>query len=323
MRAIVMTGRDQLELKEQPLPEPGPGQVRVQTAACGICATDLEMLNGDARVRIPTVLGHEWSGWIDAVGPAGDESLIGQQCVAENVLSDGGEVGFEHPGGCGEYLITEESRVHVLRPGLPPEVATLIEPLAVCVRGLRRVGLRRPVPRVLIFGDGPIGLLCVMLLRHMGVPQVDVVGGRAKRLILAEQLGARRAVNFFGLSAPIGEGLRAELPDPYSIIIEASGNPEGLAAAIRMAPKQSRLLLLGAYGHRQASCQASLIQGKELELIGSNASAGAWEEAVRLAVSGKLPLERLVSHRLPATDYDEALQRVRHDPAVVKTVLVW
>lgn len=322
MKAIVMTAPQQLELREQPMPEPGPGQVRVRTAACGICATDLEMIGGDDRVTYPTILGHEWSGWIDAVGPGGDEGLIGQQCVAENVLSDGGEVGFEHPGGCGEYLITEASRLQILDPQLPPELATLIEPIAVCVRGLRRLRANRKLP-TLIFGDGPIGLICLMLLRHMGAKAVDMVGGRHVRMELAKDLGARKTWSWPDLGAAPVQALREHVADKYPLMIEASGNPEALNAAIELAPRQGRILLLGGYNHRKTPCQWGLVQTREIELVGSNASADAWSEATQLAVRRALPLERLVTHRIGAANYHEALRRIRQDESVVKTVLMW
>ena len=72
------------------------------------------MISGWERTTFPAVPGHEWSGTVDAVGLGVNPSLVGKLCVAENVLSDGGEVGFEHFGAYTEYLLTEASRLHVL-----------------------------------------------------------------------------------------------------------------------------------------------------------------------------------------------------------------
>ena len=163
MKAIVNTGPGQLLLRDWPLPEPRPGQVRVRTGACGVCATDLKMIAGWERTGFPAIPGHEWAGTVDAVGAGADPGLDGCRCVAENVLSDGGEVGFEHPGGYGEYLLTEAANVHVLPDDFPLPEATLIEPLAVAVRALRRLRLENR-SSALVFGDGPIGLLILLLL---------------------------------------------------------------------------------------------------------------------------------------------------------------
>jgi threonine dehydrogenase-like Zn-dependent dehydrogenase len=171
MRAIVNTGPNRLEMLELPLPEPGPGQVRIRTGAVGICATDLAMIAGWERTGFPAIPGHEWAGTVDAVGPGGNRSLIGRRCVAENVLSDGKEVGFEHPGGYGEYFLTEEAKLQVLPDDFPFTTAALIEPLAVAVHGKHRLRADAADP-ILILGDGPVGLLMLLVLLHEGPKQI-------------------------------------------------------------------------------------------------------------------------------------------------------
>src|SRR5260221_8618364 len=195
MKAIVNTAPNELTMLAYPTPEPGPGQVRIRTEACGICATDLHLIAGWNRTGYPTVPGHEWSGTVDATGLEVDPGLVGKRCVAENVLTDGGEVGFEHPGGYAEYFLTEASNLHVLPADFPSATAALIEPLAVVTRALKRLRPRNR-NKVLISGDGPIGLLTLMGLRHAGVEQIVMVGGRAGRLALARELGARATYHF-------------------------------------------------------------------------------------------------------------------------------
>jgi len=94
MKAIVNTAPNQLTLLDYPLPEPGPGQVRIRTASCGICATDLELIAGWERTGFPTVPGHEWAGYVDKTVPGVESRPVGQPCVADNVLADGSEVGL-------------------------------------------------------------------------------------------------------------------------------------------------------------------------------------------------------------------------------------
>lgn len=323
MRAIVNTGPGQLEWQDWPLPSPGPGQVRIRTGACGICATDVEMIAGWPRTGFPAIPGHEWSGTIDSVGEGVSPTLIGQRCVAENVLSDGGEVGFEHPGGYGEYLVTEARLVHCLPPDFPFEVAALIEPLAVSVRGLRRLHLvdRRGA---LIFGDGVIGLLMLMLLLRAGVERVVLVGGRERRLRLATELGAAATVNYHATGDRLAAAIHDVEARTFPNVIEASGSVAAAQAGLELAGLGGHVLLLGDYGDGCASFRWNRLLHGEIELIGSNASAGAWPEAVRLAVSGELPLACLISHRLPAVHFAEGIQLARgHAPDVVKIVLEW
>jgi threonine dehydrogenase-like Zn-dependent dehydrogenase len=322
MKALVNTAPGQLEWKDWPMPEPGPGQVRIRTGACGICATDLEMINGWQRTGLPAIPGHEWAGVVDAVGCCGDTSLVGNRCVAENVLADGGEVGFEHAGGYAEYLITEARNIHVLPTGFPLAAATLIEPLAVCVRALNRLRLEQRTSAV-IFGDGPIGLLMLLLLRGENVAQIILVGGRSKRLNLARQFGATAVVNYHETQGNLAAAVAALPGAPFPHVVEASGSPAAMHASLDVADQGGKILVIGDYGDGRADFPWNRLLHRELELIGSNASAGAWTRAVELAVGGQIPLESLVSLRLPAASGVEAVQLVRESRDLVKVVLEW
>lgn len=323
MRAIANTGPGTLEMLEWPTPRPGPEQVLVRVAACGICATDLQMIDGWDRTGFPSVPGHEWSGTVEAVGPGVDEGWVGCRVVAENVLSDGGEVGFEYPGGYGEYLVTEALRLQVLPSRLSFPTATLIEPLAVCVRGIRRL---RPEGRgrVLVWGDGPIGLLTVALLRRAGIDEIWVVGGRAGRLQAACDLGATAVLNYHELGQDLAQGVASHRGTGLPSIVEASGSAAALQASLDLAAPGGRVLLLGDYGGAQARFDWNVILHRELELVGSCASAGAWEEAVQLTGQDQVPLSRLVTHTLPAERFADGISLAQsRDGDVIKVVLTW
>ncbi len=317
MKAIVNTAPGQLEFQDLPTPEPHAGQVRIHTVACGICATDLEMIAGWERTGFPAVPGHEWSGTVDAVGQGVDATLVGRPCVAENVLADGGEVGFEHPGGYAECFLTEAANLQVLPDDFDLNAAALIEPLAVCVRGMNRLGEFDRGGPVLVIGDGPIGLILVMLLQHHGASQIVLTGGRDPRLALARQFGAARTVNY-----------HTDRLDPSAgripTIIEASGNGAALNGALDLAAPQARILVLGDYGTTRADFPWNKLLHRELTVSGSNASADAWPAAVRLASEANLPLEKLVTHRLPAREFARGMELMRSRRAeVIKVILQW
>jgi len=323
MKAIVNTGPGELVWLELPLPEPGPGQVRVRTAACGICATDLAMIDGWGRTGFPSIPGHEWTGTVEAVAPGVDASLVGQLCVAENVLADGGEVGFEHPGGYGEYLLTEARNVYPLPPDFPPVVATLIEPLAVSVRAVRRLGLTDR-SAVLILGDGPIGLIVLMLLHRAGVDEIVLVGGREGRLSVARELGASATLNYHRLAGDLGVRLSSACGRRFPNVVEASGSSGGARVGLDLVAPRGRMLIVGDYGEARADFAWNRILLEEIELTGSNASGDAWPEAVRLATTGALPLARLVTHTLPASCFAEGIALARsHRDDVIKVALEW
>ena len=323
MKAIVNTGPGVLQLLEFPVPVAGPGEARVRTACCGICATDVRMVAGWDRTGFPTIPGHEWSGVVDSVGPGVDPGLRGLPCVGENIRSDGGEVGFEHPGGYGEYFLTEASNLHPIDPVMPLHTAPLIEPLAVAVHVLgrlgRAVGADEPV---LVIGDGAIGLLVTAVLRKRGCRGVSLLGGRPPRLAIAKDLGAAAVANYHDFPDGLAKGMHSAFGRRFPLVFEASGAHEAMDAALEVAEGRGTVVEVGDYGSARAAFPWVLVLHGELTIIGSNASAGAWPEAVRLARD--LPLERLATHRLPAARFAEgmALMRAR-DPSVVKIMLDW
>jgi threonine dehydrogenase-like Zn-dependent dehydrogenase len=194
----------------------------------------------------------------------------------------------------------------------------------VCVRGLRRLRLddRRGA---VVFGDGPIGLLALMLLRRAGMRRLGLVGGRPGRLALARALGADWTVDYHAAGDGLASAVRAAAPDaPMGNLLETSGSDAALAAAFAVAPPGAKILVLGDYGATRASFLWNEILHREIELIGSNASAGAWPEAVRLAQEADFPLERLVTHRLPAARFAEGVELVRNrNSGAIKVILEW
>jgi len=321
MRAVVNCGIGSLELRELPLPEPGPGQVRIKVAVCGVCASDLEMVDGWSRAKYPVVLGHEWAGHVDACGPAVDASLLGRPCVADNVLADGGEVGFEHPGGYGEYLLTEAKNLLTLPDGFPLDEAALLEPLAVVTRGLSRL---QPAPGpALVFGDGTIGLLAAALLREAGAAPVVMVGGREPRLRLARDFGVDKTVNYHEAGDALAEAVEAAFPGRFQSFVEATSSDKNLELVPQLGANDAKILLMGNYPDKRASLDLQSFLHQEFLLVGSNASAGAWPAAVATAASRRLPLAKLATHRFAVEDFATALETARRAKDVVKALLCW
>ena len=321
MKAIVNTGPGRMQLQEWSLPEPGPGQARIRTLACGVCATDLQMIAGWRRTGFPAIPGHEWCGVVDGLGHGVSATLAGRRCVADNVQPDGGEVGFEHPGAYGEYFLAAAGNIHVLPDDFPGDAGVLIEPLAVSVRALRRLSGELP-PAVLIFGDGPVGLLLAGLLARAGVSDLCLVGGRPRRLELARTMGCRRTFNYHDASGPLADVVRRVFGREFPCVIEASGAPAAIAAALRLTADEGRVLVVGDYGDATAAFPWNDMLHHQWTLAGSNASAGAWPEAVRRAAGG-FPLGQLVTHRFPAARFEEAIETARSCRDAVKVAMVW
>ncbi|MGC9469606.1 MAG: zinc-dependent alcohol dehydrogenase [Anaerolineae bacterium] len=321
MKAIVNIGCSQLVMQELPTPEPAANQVRIRTATCGISSTDLKALAQCPSKGFPRIPGHQWAGVVDAVGPGGDGALIGCRVVGSNVLSDGGRIGFEHPGGYGQYLLMERASVYRLPESVDLGVATLVGPLAVCLRALNRLQLR-DTDNALIFGDGPRGLLMLMLLRARGVARVAIIGGRDARLEMAPGLGASLALDFHELGLPLGEKVRQRLGQ-FQTVIETSGAPVAVAAALEVVEHRGQVLVQGDYGESRADFAWDDFLHRELSIVGNSTVVGALSEAVQTVAAGDLPLTRLVTHRFPADEFAEAMALIRAERDDVKVVLDW
>lgn len=323
MRAIVNTGPGLLEMRELPAPVPGAGQALIRTAFCSICATDLKMIAGWDRTGFPSIPGHEWSGVVEAVGPGVDAGLVGEPCVAENVLSVGGEIGFEHPGGYGELFLTEARNVLPLPAGLELAAAPLVEPLAVGVHALERLG--RPVAAdepVLVSGDGAVGLLLVMALAAKGCRDVTLVGGRAGRLAIGAEHGASRTLNYHRLDGPVAEALARATGRRFPVVFEASGSAEAADACLGLVERLGTMVIISDYGAARTPFPWNSVRLRQASVVGTDASAGAWPESLRLAA--RMPLARLASRYVPAARFAEGMALVKaKDPSIVKVVLAW
>jgi L-gulonate 5-dehydrogenase len=173
-------------------------------------------------------------------------------------------------------------------------------------------------------GDGPIGLILALLLRRQGVPDLWLLGGREGRLAAARELGAGRTMNYHTFGQDLASSVLRAAGEAFPVVIEASGSPAAMQASLDLAAVGGRIGVVGDYGLGRADFPWNHLLHRELELVGSNASAGAWDEAVRLAVEDKLPLGRLVTHRLPASRFLEGVELTRRrGDDLIKVVLEW
>jgi threonine dehydrogenase-like Zn-dependent dehydrogenase len=270
MRAAVM--RDwQLRVDDVPDPTPGPGQVLTRVLACGICGSDLHMLQHGAEVRamtaqlmgdapaeagapisfephLDTVMGHEFCCEVVEVGPGCTNLKVGDVVVSMPVAFDAAglhTVGYsnKYNGGYAELMVLSEMLGMKVPAGLPANMAALTEPLAV---GVHAVAMSRIVQgeAALVIGAGPVGLACIAELRMRGIGPIVVADYSAKRRELAAMLGADEVVDPRVESA-ISAWKRID-GSRQLVIFEAVGVPGMIQQAMRMAPRHARILVVGA-----------------------------------------------------------------------------
>ncbi|XVU21163.1 zinc-binding dehydrogenase [Actinoplanes sp. CA-054009] len=209
MRAVVLH-KGELAVADVPPPEPGPGQIRLRVTRAGICGSDLHVradpdVSADvaAEVGYPdfmraghrVVMGHEFTGAVDAYGPGCRRRWRpGQALVALPLIRHGDDIHMiglsaRAPGAYAEYMLVAEDAAMPVPAGLPPDLAALTEPLAVAYHAVRRGEVSRRDPAVVI-GCGPIGLAVILVLKASGVRHVVASDYSAGRRELAWACGA-------------------------------------------------------------------------------------------------------------------------------------
>jgi L-iditol 2-dehydrogenase len=299
VRAARLYAPGDLRVEDVPRPEPGPGDVLVQVEVALTDGTDLKTYRRGHPVLlrdVPAPFGHEFCGIVD-----------GRRVVAANSAPCGACEGCARGEQCrdlvflagayADWLVVPERiaavNLHDVPPGLAPEVAALLEPLACCLRGVERAEVE-PGERVAILGAGPIGLMLAACAADAGGRPV-VVGGREERRALAESFGAGA-----------GDARGAD------VVIEAAGTAEAwLDAVDRVRPGGTVVLFGGLPQHARPQIDAFRLHYEELTIRGSfHHTPATVRAALGFLASAAYPWERLVTHRVLLDD----LPRLFADP---------
>jgi len=322
MRAFVVDRPGTYRVEEVPEPVPGPGEVLVAVEAAGICGSDLELLDGRrpaSYVSYPVVPGHEWAGRVASLGPGVSGLAPGDPVVAEGLRACGvcarcaegrtnlctatyAETGFTHPGALADLLVVPAGLVHRLPAGRPVEAAALLEPAACVACGFLEAGMPRPGSRVAVVGDGPLGLLAVLLLGGVALDELVLVGSRPARMAKAREVGATGVVD------RRDEDALAGLAGRFDVAVEATNSPQGPATALGLLRREGSAILLGISGAGRPAIDPDVIALGHLRVQGVfAASRAAWRWVVDLYAKGILDPEPLVTHRFGLDELDQAL----------------
>jgi len=315
-RALVVEQPGSLALTRRASLEPGPGEVLVLPVYCGLCGSDVELVRGEvdaAFVGYPLTLGHEWSGTIGVLGAEVSGLRPGQRCVAEGIVPCGhcasclagatnvcvtyDEIGFTREGAAGDELLVPARIVHVLGDSVSLLDAALVEPAAVVLTGLAKAR-PRPGSRVLVIGDGTIGLLSAMLVALWSPGDVAMVGRRAEQEDLARSLG----VTSYRLDAPVGP--------PFDLVIEAAGSTAAIETAVGAARRGGTVLLLGLPPTgATVTLPADLLVNNDLTIAASfGYTSTIWARVVDLLNRGRIAPSRIVTHRYPLEAFAQAFE---------------
>ncbi len=340
MRYGRLDGPGSLSLAEVPSPVPGPGEITVALAACGVCGTDLEKLRGNYRTA--GILGHEPVGRIAAVGTGVDRLRVGDRvfvhhhvpCYACDVCARG-DLTFcptysrtnLDPGGFAETFRVprenvERGAVLLLDPGVGWDEGTLLEPAGCALTAIRRVGLPTKAT-ALVLGLGPVGILYARLLRALGAAWVGGTELSALRRTAAERGGIDAALDPGSEAAVRAAVDGATGGRGVDLAVVATGHPSVVRAAAGLVRRGGTVNLFGlpeAGSRLDVDLQDLYLRG--VRLIPSYATTEPdIAEVHRLVAGGTLALSDLVTHRYPLSEIRTAFATAGRPAEAIKVVV--
>lgn len=334
MKAIMLHGPDDLRIDELPDPIPGPRDLVIRLAACGICGTDLSFAAVGGMLGpsdTPMALGHELSGTVAATGTEVQHLAPGQRVVV-NPTSETNMIGSGGAGGFAEYLLVKEvapgAHVFPIPDSLSFEEAALTEPLSVALHGVNRAEVG-PGSRVAVFGAGPIGLGVVLFLREHGVEDIVVFDMSEQRLERARALGAKAALNPANVDVrqALGEAHGAGTLYGWPVVhtdtfIEVSGAARVIPDAIALAPLHARLVVIAVH-HEPVAVDFQTALAKEMTFATSLAYPTEFNDVLELLVARKLDVAPMISHRYRFDQFMEAFATARDRERSAKVMITF
>jgi (R,R)-butanediol dehydrogenase/meso-butanediol dehydrogenase/diacetyl reductase len=338
MRAAVLKSPGAIEVdRAYPEPPMDPGDLKLQVEYTGICGSDLHIFTVQPpMMKLPAVLGHEFSARVVEVGPdargfeTGDRAvgLIYPSCgrceycvQGDFTLCDLRVVSIDaRNGSFAEYITVPARQLFLVPPGTPADEAALIEPASVAVHAIRRSRLSVG-ERVVVFGGGPLGLLIMKLAQLGGADRVVLVEPAAGRRKLAEQYGADLALDpneeIHGQIMDATDGRGAD------VAFEVAGNGRAFAAAGKAVRKTGRMVVVAVYEGRDVPYNPNRFVGDEIDLIHSFwANATDFRRAVNLVSSRKLDVRPLITGRVTLEQMQSAMETLVADRGSHSKVLV-
>lgn len=340
MKALYAHGPKDLRLTEQPSPELGAGQVRINTARGGICGSDLHYFQhggfGDIRLREPMILGHEVSGYVAEMGAdvtglsVGDRVAVSpsrpcgecQYCLeglpnhCQNMRFYGSAMPFPHiQGAFSTELIIDQSQA-VVANGISAEEAAMAEPLSVGLHAVKRAGDVFG-KTVMVTGCGPIGVMCVLAARRAGAARIIAADIADFTLGFATQAGADQVINpqtHPEALEPLKSG-----KGQVDVLIECSGAESALVSGIACMRPRGVIVQLGLGA--PMTLPLMQITAKELSMKGSFRFHAEFAQAVHFMTAGLIDVKPLMTHSFDVSDHAEAFKTAADRTSAMKVQL--
>jgi 2-desacetyl-2-hydroxyethyl bacteriochlorophyllide A dehydrogenase len=329
MRAILINAPDIIRLENLPDPTPQPDELVIRVEACGICGTDLHIIDGDSPLaRYPLVPGHEFAGEVVAMGDnitheeryqglglqvgsrvAVDPNLPCRTCEFcrtghENLCSNYRALGVTMNGGFAEYVSVPVTQAYLLPDTVSWREAALIEPISCAVHGMHRLNLMSG-DSLLIVGAGTMGLLLLQLAVRGGATHVAVVDTNTQRLDYAKRLGATTTASSIDQAAQ-------EYPAGFHHVIDATGIPSVMEKAFTLVRRGGKFMIFGvAAPTSHMSLSPFQIYNQEITILGSMAVLFSFQPALDVISQGIINTDVMLTKAYALADFFQAIADVR------------
>lgn len=326
----VWYGKHDLRLERRAVPALAARDVLVEVALCGVCGTDVHIVDGEyPLVKPPRVLGHEFSGTVRGVGTGVTTVQPGDRVAVDPTVSCGGcfycreglplmcDNRVSHHGGLGEFVVLPEQTVYPLPASVSLEVAALAEPLSCCLHTIDRAGIK-PGDKVGVVGAGTIGLMLLQLARRAGATRILVSEPSPAKREMAQRLGADVVVD------PLHEDLQAAAREMsggrgVDIALEAVGARQTVVDAIALPRRGGTVVLMGvAAPTTEVPLRPFDLFERELTIRGAYIREFDFQRTVELLPL--LELQSLITDRFPLSSAVEAVANVKAGHGI-KTVV--
>ncbi|MBP1935091.1 zinc-dependent alcohol dehydrogenase [Ammoniphilus resinae] len=322
MNIAILVDIGRIEIAQQDIPNPGPNEILIKVEACGICGSDLHMFHGNHPIlRPPLRMGHEVAGSVEQAGigangwKKGDRVLLfplsgcGEcaRCIEEtpHLCEKQQVIGAHIPGGFADYVLAKEENLIKLPYDISFIEGALVEPAAVAVHTVSRLGSVSG-HNVAVLGVGPIGLLCVQVLKALGATTVIASDPLEHRLNLARQLGADVVVN------PLTQNLKQKSfeisPLGLDAVIDCAGLEQTLQAAFEITRRGGKIAATAVF-LKDVTIPMTLLQRGERSLIGvMSYEKKDFHQVIQLVSEQKLDVKALVTHKYPLQEIQRGFE---------------
>lgn len=327
MKCVVIEKPGKVYLSDRELAPLEKGFARIQVKAAAICATDLEVVDGNIPANYPLTPGHEWSGIVVDTAEEADKHWIGKRVTGSNDVTCGTcpacrsgnwryckdfeEIGFRRNGAYAEYIDVPAYGLVDIGDSIPFTHAALAEPMGVALGTWEKLSPEYG-KTCMIIGAGSIGLCCLAVAKAMGMRKIVVVATSSKRLGVAKELGAYATV------ATAEEDLFAAMkkhhPEGTDYIIEATGIEECISNSLKLCKKGGYVALAGYGRGKTMSIRMDDIHINNLHVVGAGNNWNQHSKAIQMMMDGSVDMTPFISETLDLSEFQKGLDDARNRP---------